>query len=274
MADSPDIGGYTSHEDNSSTCVSSTIYRQDPASKAYQTPTPRPFGVIFSRASLLLFLCIFAFILPSAHSHVIPDTGSNSNVIHAARSAYQYQSTSQYDSSILGNGAALIKGAANVFQPKSLQYVPTQSSIVPALWKRQATPTTNDAPACTTAPHHDLPVGEKVGFAIVVVILVLLSGVFAGLTLGYMSLDETQLQVLMMTGSDVQKARAAKIIPIRKDGHLLLTTLLIANMITNEVSLDTATSTRMLMNLPVRHFLKSSTHCFPAKSSQSSSLPC
>lgn len=49
-----------------------------------------------------------------------------------------------------------------------------------------------------------------------------------------MSLDETQLQVLLVTGSPEQKKAASKIIPIRKDGHLLLTTLLISNMITNE----------------------------------------
>ncbi|KAF7984597.1 hypothetical protein HWV62_12789, partial [Athelia sp. TMB] len=38
-------------------------------------------------------------------------------------------------------------------------------------------------------------------FAILIPVLVLLSGVFAGLTLGYMSLDETQLNVLSMSGT-------------------------------------------------------------------------
>ncbi|PWN88879.1 DUF21-domain-containing protein, partial [Acaromyces ingoldii] len=76
--------------------------------------------------------------------------------------------------------------------------------------------------------------GERIAFGILVPVLVVLSGIFAGLTLGYMSLDETQLHVLSTTGTEVQRARARKIIPIRKDGHLLLTTLLIANMITNE----------------------------------------
>ncbi|KAJ7747204.1 hypothetical protein B0H14DRAFT_2984906 [Mycena olivaceomarginata] len=62
-------------------------------------------------------------------------------------------------------------------------------------------------------------------FAVLIPILVLSSGVFAGLTLGYMSLDETQLNVLSMSGTPF---------PIRKNGHLLLVTLLLANMITNE----------------------------------------
>ena len=38
-------------------------------------------------------------------------------------------------------------------------------------------------------------------FACLIPILVLLSGVFAGLTLGYMSLDETQLNVLSISGT-------------------------------------------------------------------------
>ncbi|KIP04188.1 hypothetical protein PHLGIDRAFT_109923 [Phlebiopsis gigantea 11061_1 CR5-6] len=71
-------------------------------------------------------------------------------------------------------------------------------------------------------------------FACLIPFLVILSGVFAGLTLGYMSLDETQLQVLSISGTTEQKAYANRIKPIRKDGHLLLVTLLLANMIVNE----------------------------------------
>ena len=80
----------------------------------------------------------------------------------------------------------------------------------------------------------NMPTGKKVAFALLIPILVILSGIFAGLTLGYMSLDETQLQVLMAQGTRKERAYASKIAPVRQDGHLLLTTLLIANMITNE----------------------------------------
>lgn len=75
---------------------------------------------------------------------------------------------------------------------------------------------------------------KDIVFAILIPILVLLSGVFAGLTLGYMSLDETQLNVLSISGSPKQKEYANKIKPIRKNGHLLLVTLLLSNMIVNE----------------------------------------
>ena len=91
-------------------------------------------------------------------------------------------------------------------------------------------------------------------YACLIPVLVLLSGIFAGLTLGYMSLDETQLNVLSISGTpsvasdscppvpscshlsrnSQQKLYAAKIQPIRKNGHLLLVTLLLANMIVNE----------------------------------------
>ncbi|KZT59176.1 DUF21-domain-containing protein, partial [Calocera cornea HHB12733] len=70
--------------------------------------------------------------------------------------------------------------------------------------------------------------------AILIPVLVLLSGVFAGLTLGYMSLDETQLKVLAVSGTPKQQEYAKKIQPIRKNGHLLLITLLISNMVVNE----------------------------------------
>ncbi|KAJ7053918.1 hypothetical protein C8F01DRAFT_1165309 [Mycena amicta] len=70
--------------------------------------------------------------------------------------------------------------------------------------------------------------------AVLIPILVLSSGLFAGLTLGYMSLDETQLNVLSISGTPEQREYANKIKPIRKNGHLLLVTLLLANMITNE----------------------------------------
>ncbi len=42
---------------------------------------------------------------------------------------------------------------------------------------------------------------QFVVFACLIPVLVLLSGLFAGLTLGYMSLDETQLNVLSVSGT-------------------------------------------------------------------------
>lgn len=80
----------------------------------------------------------------------------------------------------------------------------------------------------------DQPPGLRAGFGVLIAVLVILSGMFAGLTLGYFSLDETALAVLAQTGTPKQRRAAEKILPVRKDGHLLLTTLLVANMIFNE----------------------------------------
>ena len=96
-------------------------------------------------------------------------------------------------------------------------------------WKR-ATSSSGEG-ACK---EKELAEWQKIVYGLLIPVLVVLSGLFAGLTLGYMSLDETQLQVLSLQGTPKQKMYAEKIMPIRKDGHLLLTTLLIANMITNE----------------------------------------
>lgn len=57
---------------------------------------------------------------------------------------------------------------------------------------------------------------------------------FAGLTLGYFSVDPTQLQVLSISGTPKQQEYARKIMPVRKNGHLLLTSLVIVNMLVNE----------------------------------------
>ncbi|KAK7057428.1 CNNM transmembrane domain-containing protein [Favolaschia claudopus] len=75
---------------------------------------------------------------------------------------------------------------------------------------------------------------KSIVFVVLIPVLVLLSGVFAGLTLGYMSLDQTQLNVLCLSGTPEQRKYAEKILPIRRNGHLLLVTLLLANMIVNE----------------------------------------
>lgn len=59
----------------------------------------------------------------------------------------------------------------------------------------------------STSEHHvlnkreELPESRRVIYIVLVPILVLLSGLFAGLTLGYMSLDETQLHVLSISGT-------------------------------------------------------------------------
>ncbi|KAJ3054938.1 hypothetical protein HK097_000295 [Rhizophlyctis rosea] len=68
----------------------------------------------------------------------------------------------------------------------------------------------------------------------VIGVLVCLGGIFAGLTIGLMSLDETNLSILKASGTPTEQAYAARIEPIRKKAHLLLVTLLLGNTVVNE----------------------------------------
>ncbi|WFD29485.1 cell agglutination protein Mam3 [Malassezia sp. CBS 17886] len=65
--------------------------------------------------------------------------------------------------------------------------------------------------------------------------LVLLGGVFAGLTLGLMGLDMVNLQVLMTSGSEEERRDASKVMRLLERGrHWVLVVLLLMNVIVNE----------------------------------------
>lgn len=65
--------------------------------------------------------------------------------------------------------------------------------------------------------------------------LVLLGGVFAGLTLGLMGQDEVYLKVISSSGTESEKKAADKVLELLSRGkHWLLVTLLLSNVITNE----------------------------------------
>jgi metal transporter CNNM len=67
------------------------------------------------------------------------------------------------------------------------------------------------------------------------IVLVLLGGVFAGLTLGLMGQDEIYLQVMKQSGTDSERKSAGKVLSLLGRGkHWLLVTLLLSNVITNE----------------------------------------
>ncbi|BGO91829.1 hypothetical protein NBRC10512v2_004103 [Rhodotorula toruloides] len=109
----------------------------------------------------------------------------------------------------------------------------TPSSVIhslASLTKRQAEAVASTC-ACKAPEKRGAAFAVKAAF---IPILVVLSGITAGLTLGYMSLDTTQLNVLAKTGTDKQQKAARKVLPLRANGHLLLVTLLVANMIFNE----------------------------------------
>lgn len=72
----------------------------------------------------------------------------------------------------------------------------------------------------------------KLGFS---ALLVLSGGLFAGLTIGLLSLDEINLQVMSEAGSDSSRKHARKVLKLMKKGrHWVLVTLLLSNVVVNE----------------------------------------
>jgi metal transporter CNNM len=63
--------------------------------------------------------------------------------------------------------------------------------------------------------------------------LICLSALFSGLTLGLLSLDKASLEILAASGTSLEQQRAKQIIPLRKDGNLLLSTMVLGNVIVN-----------------------------------------
>ncbi|PPQ76770.1 hypothetical protein CVT24_010757 [Panaeolus cyanescens] len=90
------------------------------------------------------------------------------------------------------------------------------------------------------APHDepaDTPGGPDFWWHIAVsTILVLAGGVFAGLTLGLMGLDELHLRVLATSSEDLkEKANAQKVLKLMQRGrHWVLVVLLLSNVVINE----------------------------------------
>jgi metal transporter CNNM len=93
--------------------------------------------------------------------------------------------------------------------------------------------------SCCQQYQQECPSGNPLNFLplaiqiILIVVLLSMSALFSGLTLGLMSLDITGLEIVM-SGEDRQNAEyAKKIYPVRQDGNLLLCTLLLGNVAVN-----------------------------------------
>ncbi|KAH0614769.1 uncharacterized protein H6S33_000405 [Morchella sextelata] len=116
-------------------------------------------------------------------------------------------------SSALGRIAVLIAGSIPRLRPRD--------GNIPFLGKREFEESPN-------SPDFWMNVG--IAFALVV-----LGGIFAGLTLGLMGQDEIYLQVIEQSGEGAERIHAKKVLRLLKRGkHWVLVTLLLSNVITNE----------------------------------------
>ncbi|WRT64991.1 uncharacterized protein IL334_001932 [Kwoniella shivajii] len=95
---------------------------------------------------------------------------------------------------------------------------------------------THNAPPVQTEPHvHVDPNSTLFLWYIVIIIgLVLLGGVFSGLTLGLMGLDTVNLQVLAISGTPEERQQAPRVLKlIGKGKHTMLVVLLLGNTLIN-----------------------------------------
>lgn len=75
---------------------------------------------------------------------------------------------------------------------------------------------------------------EDIYNTIMVIVCVVCAGLAAGLTMGMLSFDETKLEVKTISGTENERVAAEAILPLIKQHHLLLVTLLLFNSLANE----------------------------------------
>jgi hypothetical protein len=69
---------------------------------------------------------------------------------------------------------------------------------------------------------------------IVAVLLTLGAGAMSGLTVGYLSIDQLELEMKLQNGTEEEKKYALAVLPVLEDHHYLLVTLLFANALCME----------------------------------------
>jgi len=135
-------------------------------------------------------------------------------------------------------------GFAKVFIPGGLDYH-ANSPLYYLCVKDEAT-----GEYIHQGPHRQLQIDMQTLFLpvwamiILCCVLLCLSGLFSGLNLGLMSLDQTELKIVISTGTEEEKKYANDILPVRDMGNFLLCSILLGNVLVNNtltIFLDTLT---------------------------------
>mmetsp|Transcript_5840 Transcript_5840/g.10011 ORF Transcript_5840/g.10011 Transcript_5840/m.10011 type:complete len:901 (-) Transcript_5840:131-2833(-) len=166
-----------------------------------------------------------------------PDTFSEDTIIASPSGNCNYECCLSFVDMISQNDRRhLLKFGqeTNAVKSESHQLSGTNSDMR-MLQESSNTNITNPCPSGieTSEGGMSIPVGVQY---LIIVILVVFSALFSGLTLGLMSLDPSGLEIVMANADDPRLARAAKAIyPVRLNGNLLLCTLLLGNVGVNSL---------------------------------------
>ncbi|GAA6017934.1 hypothetical protein JCM10207_002711, partial [Rhodosporidiobolus poonsookiae] len=121
--------------------------------------------------------------------------------------------------------ALLVPRALRVYAAPAMAAVLAQQNDVEG-WGKHGLPGEPETPPGSSAFYWKLALSAG---------LVLLGGVFAGLTLGLMGLDLVNLQVLSTSGEEHERRDAAKVMRLLEKGrHWVLVVLLLSNVVVNE----------------------------------------
>mmetsp|Transcript_25522 Transcript_25522/g.44494 ORF Transcript_25522/g.44494 Transcript_25522/m.44494 type:complete len:431 (-) Transcript_25522:9513-10805(-) len=91
--------------------------------------------------------------------------------------------------------------------------------------------------AAYSAPHdldHELEIEDYLIYSAVCLGLVLMAGAMSGLTVGLLSISDLELELRALNGDHVERTRANKLLPVIRNHHRLLVTLLLANAVCME----------------------------------------
>ena len=100
----------------------------------------------------------------------------------------------------------------------------------------EPTTETEPKPAKEEEGERRYPVGSYLFYysLVVSVLLTIGAGIMSGLTVGYLSIDQLELEMKLQNGTEEEKRHALAVLPVLEDHHYLLVTLLLSNALCME----------------------------------------